>query len=90
MHTWKNGTRCNDGVKVLWCCFHLICLVFEGSIPTRVGFHSENFFCDLFLFYLLFFLRNSKKEVRWEGRPRGKYMVQKYRTLLLKGTAKEL
>ena len=46
---------------------------FEGSIPTCACFHSENFFCDLFLlfFFFVFF--------------RGRCMicnVQKYRTLL--------
>ena len=30
---WQNGTRCRDGVKVLWCRSHLVWLVFEGSIP---------------------------------------------------------
>ena len=40
---WQNSTRCRDGVKVLWCHFHLICLVFEASIPTCTRFPSENF-----------------------------------------------
>ena len=43
---WQNGTRCRDGVKVLWCHSHLVWLVFEASIPTSTCFHSENF-CDL-------------------------------------------
>ena len=44
-HSWQNGTRCSrDGVNVLWCRSHLVWLVFEGSIPTCAGFHSENFF----------------------------------------------
>ena len=30
--------------NVLWCHLHLVCLVFEGSIPTCTCFHSENFF----------------------------------------------
>ena len=38
------GTRCRDGVKVLWCYSHLVWLVFEGSIPTCSCFHPENFF----------------------------------------------
>ena len=29
-----HGTRCRDGVNVLWCRSHLVWLVFEGSIPT--------------------------------------------------------
>ena len=40
---WQNGTRCRDGVKVLWCHSHLVQLVFEDSIPTCTCFH----FCDL-------------------------------------------
>ena len=43
-HSWQNGTRCRDGVNVLWCRSHLVWLVFEGSIPTCACFHSENFF----------------------------------------------
>ena len=44
IYSWQNGTRCRDGVNVLWCRFHLVWLVFEGSIPTCACFHSENFF----------------------------------------------
>ena len=44
MHSRQNGTRCRDGVKVLWCCSYLVWLVFEGSIPTCACFHWENFF----------------------------------------------
>ena len=41
---WRqNGTRCRDGVKVLWCHSHLVWLVFEASIPTCTCFSSENF-----------------------------------------------
>ena len=43
-HSWQNGTRCRDGVNVLWCRSHLVWLAFEGSIPTCACFHSENFF----------------------------------------------
>ena len=53
VHSWQNGTRCRDGVKVLWCHSHLVWLVFEGSIPTYACLHSENFwdlfFCCCFL-----------------------------------------
>ena len=48
-HSWQNGTRCRDGVKLLWCHSHLVWLpVFEGSIPTCACFHSDklNIFCD--------------------------------------------
>ena len=44
---WTNGTRCRDGVKLLWCHSHLVWLVFEGSIPTCACFHSENFYVTL-------------------------------------------
>ena len=47
-HSWQNGTRCRDGVNVLWCRSHLVWLVFEGSIPTCVCFHSENFFVTFY------------------------------------------
>ena len=64
-----NGTRCRDGVKVLWSRSHLFTF-FYGSIPTCACFHSENLFgtcscCFLLLLLLLFFVllfRNSKGE----------------------------
>ena len=28
MHSWQNGTRCRDGVNVLWCRSHLVWLFF--------------------------------------------------------------
>ena len=40
VHSWQNGTRCKDGVKVLRCHSHLVWMAFEGSIPR----------CALFLF----------------------------------------
>ena len=52
MHSWQNGTRCRDGVNVLWCRSYLVWPVFEGSISTCACFHSENF-CDLFLLFFL-------------------------------------
>ena len=30
----QSGTRCRDGVNVLWCRSHFVWLVFEGSIIT--------------------------------------------------------
>ena len=47
--SWQNGTRCRDGVKVMWCHSHLVWLVFEGPILTCACFHSENFFVTRFL-----------------------------------------
>ena len=54
MHSWQNGTRCRDGVNVLWCRSHLVWLVFEGSIPTCACFHLENFFvtCSSCFFFI--------------------------------------
>ena len=54
----------------------IVWLVFEASIPTCTCFP----FCDLFLllFFSFFFVlsfRNGKREERWEGRPRGRCMV---------------
>ena len=43
VHSWQNGTRCRDGVKVLWCCSYLVWLVFEGSIPTCACFQLKTF-----------------------------------------------
>ena len=38
-NVWQNGTRCRDGVNVLWC---LVWQVFEDSIPTCACFHLES------------------------------------------------
>ena len=64
MHSWQNVTRCRDGVNVLWCRSHLVWLVFEGSIPSCAGFHSENFFvtCSCCFFCLWLFKSNKKEE----------------------------
>ena len=60
---WQNGTTCRDGVKVLWYHFHLVWLVFEGSIPTCTCFHSENFLRLVpVVFLLLLFFRNGKRK----------------------------
>ena len=69
VHSWQNGTRCRDGVKVLWCHSHLVWLVFEGSIPTCACFHSENF---LWLIPAVFFcflgmVREMRKKRIWKG-----------------------
>ena len=72
VRSWQNSTRCRDDVKVLWCHSHLVWLHFKGFIPYMCLFLSRTLFCDLFL--LLFY---GKREVRWEGRPRGRCMVCK-------------
>ena len=69
VHSWQNGTRCRDGVNVLWCRSHLVWLVYEGSIPTCTCFPLENFFvtCSCWFFFLELFFRNGKREEKWEG-----------------------
>ena len=74
VHSWQNGTRCRDGVNVLWCHLHLVWLVFEGSIPTCACFCFllENFFvtysCCIFWGGggggIVFVFRNGKREER--------------------------
>ena len=63
---WQNGTRCRDGVRVLWCCSHLVWLVFEASISICACFHEGKLFvtCFCFFFFSLFVLsfRNGKTE----------------------------
>ena len=58
MHSWQNGTRCRDGVKVSWFFTHLVWLVFEGSVLTCAYFHSENILVTFIISYIvsLFFL----------------------------------
>ena len=58
MAKWHKMYR--DGMKVLWCCSHLVCLIFEGSIPTCACFVQKTF-CDMFL---LFFLSGIVREKR--------------------------
>ena len=64
VHSWQNGTRSTDGVKLLWCCSHLVWLVFEDSIPTYACFHSENFLvtcsCCFFLYCFLGMVRKKR------------------------------
>ena len=75
VHSWQNGTRCRDGLNVLWCRSHLVWLVFESSIPTCACFHSEN---DLFLllFFLIVFRNGERREVGKKGE--GKMQSVKY------------
>ena len=55
VHSRQNGTRCRDGVKVLWYCSYLVWLVFEGSIPTCACFQLKTFLLLVcFVFFLLF------------------------------------
>ena len=65
MHSWQNGTRCRDGVNVLWCRSHLVWLVFEGSIPTCTCSFGKPL-CDLFL--LLCFLEVIREKRGRQGK----------------------
>ena len=54
-------------MKVLWCHYHLVGLVFEGSIPTCACFCPEtNFFVTCFL--LLFYGKKKRREVGGEAK----------------------
>ena len=46
-----NGTRCRDGVKVLWCHSHLVWLVLLGFHPY-VRLFSFRKHCVFFLLFL--------------------------------------
>ena len=53
VHVWQNGTRCRDGVRVLWWHSHLLWLVFEGSIPTCACLHlASKIYHDLIVFFV--------------------------------------
>ena len=43
-HSWQNGTKCRDILKVLWCHSHLVWLVYEGSFSTALVFTQNTFF----------------------------------------------
>ena len=42
----QNGTRCRDGVKVLWCHFHLVWLFILGFHFYMQLFSFRKLFCD--------------------------------------------
>ena len=65
VHSSQNGTRCRDGVNVLWCRSHLLWLVFKRSIPTCACFHLENFFVTCLCLFFGIVFRNGKREERW-------------------------
>ena len=44
---WQNGTRCRDGVKVLWCHSHLVWLVLRLPSLHALVFIPKTF-CDLY------------------------------------------
>ena len=70
-----NGTKCRDGVKVLWCHSHLVWLFFLGFHPYMRLFSFRKLFvtrsCCFFFFRSFFFcvcfvllFRNGKREER--------------------------
>ena len=52
VHVGVDGTQCRDGVKVLWCNSHLVCLVFWRFHPYIHLFSFRKLFCDLFLLFI--------------------------------------
>ena len=57
MHSWQNGTRCRDGVKVFVIPILLGWFLRVPSLHVLVFIQKT--FCDLFLLVFLFF-RNNK------------------------------
>ena len=53
MRSWENGTRCRDGVKVLWCHSHLVTFC--------------DLFLLLFFFFFVFSFRNGKERRKVGG-----------------------
>ena len=55
-------------MNVLWCCLHLVWLVFEGSIPTCACFPLENFFVTCsYCFFLELFLEMVREKRGGKG-----------------------
>ena len=72
--SWQNGTRCRDGVIVLWCHSHLVWLVYEASIPIHALVFLQKTFCDLFLLLFFFFVLSFRNGIEKKG-GRGRHMV---------------
>ena len=69
VYSLQNGTRCRDGIKVLWCHSELVWLVLRLLSLHALVFLQKTF-CDLFLllFYFLFCIVIYKwKEGRMVG-----------------------
>ena len=45
VHSWQNGKRCRDGVKLLWCL-----VGFRGFHPYMRLFSFRKLFCDFFCY----------------------------------------
>ena len=73
MHSWQNGTRCRDGVKVLWCHSHLVWLVLRLPSLHALVFLQKTF-CDLFLLLFFFFVLSFRNGIEKNG-GRGRHMV---------------
>ena len=55
MHSWQNGTRCSDVVKVLWSHSHRVRIVFESFIYGLVFIHKTVLRLVPAVFFLLLF-----------------------------------
>ena len=67
-----NGTRCRDGVKVLWCHSHL---VFRVPSP-HVLISFRKLFVTCLCCFSLYCCLGIVREKRWEGRLRGRVRVR--------------
>ena len=85
MHSWQNGTRCRDGVNVLWYCYHLVWLVFEGSIHVLVFVQKSLVVCSCcFVFFFSEIVREERRGAQGES------MYTNIKFCCSKGTMKEL
>ena len=74
------GTRCRDGIKVLWCRSHLVWLIFEGSIPRCACLRLANIlvvtcFCCFFFCCCCSFLSLLSVFFEANRTPSGKKIV---------------
>jgi len=63
VHSWQNGTRCRDGVKVFWCRSHLVWLVLRVQSLHALVFIQKTF-CDLLLLLFLYCRLGMVREKR--------------------------
>ena len=65
VHIWENGIfgKTAEDVEIV-CHSHIVWLVFDGSIPTSICFHSENSFvtgfCCFFVCFVVFSFREKR------------------------------
>ena len=72
VHSWQNGTRCRDGVNVLWCLPILFGWFLRAPSLHVLVFNLENFFVTCSCYFFLLFFRSSKRE---ERQARGRCLV---------------